>query len=137
MKDSNCVESALSPDGTRLATLWRSHENSSLTQVLDVATGRVVATLQGGGLFGEDRLTFSPDGTRLAAISAVAFMTFHVRLWDTASGREMIDLGPPPLGGTDLDFSADGHRLRAFGKDGDSAVVKTWDATPRPGASPP
>lgn len=109
---------AFSPDGKLLAASW-------LSQVLiwDAASGELLLRLPGQvmGMGTTDRLAFSPDSARLA----VANMDGQPRIFDIASGRELLVLAGHE-GVTDgLAFSPDGKRLAT----GDSAgVVKLWDA---------
>ncbi|MGW2569721.1 nSTAND1 domain-containing NTPase [Streptomyces sp. NPDC001537] len=58
-----------------------------------------------------DSLVLDRGGTRLAAVSGSG-----VRVWDTASGRQLADLGQP--GATHLAFTADGRFLAVAGQDG-------------------
>ncbi|MFF4506210.1 helix-turn-helix domain-containing protein [Streptomyces sp. NPDC001401] len=54
---------------------------------------------------------FDRAGTRLAAVSDTG-----IRVWDTASGRQLADIAQP--GATHLAFTADGRFLAAAGRDG-------------------
>jgi WD40 repeat protein/transcriptional regulator with XRE-family HTH domain len=56
-------------------------------------------------------LAFSGDGERLAAVTHTG-----VRVWDTASGRQVADLAHP--GGRHIAFTPDGSFLAAAGPDG-------------------
>ncbi|MFI7406300.1 hypothetical protein ACIBW9_38535 [Streptomyces sp. NPDC049541] len=58
-----------------------------------------------------DSLVLDRGGTRLAAVSGSG-----VRVWDTASGRQLEDLGQP--GVKHLAFTADGRFLAVAGQDG-------------------
>ncbi|MEE9512596.1 MAG: protein kinase, partial [Anaerolineales bacterium] len=69
----------------------------------------------------EGRVAFSPDGRTLAIGSSYIF---ELRLWDTRTGEEIIDLIQDSLPISDLDFSSDGRYLAA------STVyrnIKVWD----------
>src|SRR6266436_1068533 len=76
--------------------------------------------------FGATRLVFSPDG-RLLATST--FRTNTIKLWETATGRELRDLSTGGQNSTGMApvvaFSANG-RLLAAAAGGNS--VKVWDA---------
>ena len=65
-------------------------------------------------------MTFSPDGERLATSAGRT-----VRVWNAATGQEILTL--PSLEGfvTRIAFSPDGKRLAAASRDGS---VKVWDA---------
>ena len=66
-------------------------------------------------------LAFSPDGTRLVSAS----WDGTARLWDIASGTEMIDFIGHMDRVTDVAFSADGTRVATASWDG---TVRLWDA---------
>jgi WD40 repeat protein len=125
---------AFSPDGRILAS------NSIDTTIIlwDVATGTVIRRLQGH----EDwvnRVVFTPDGRRLVSDSGNFLNTIipipglstrdaSVRLWDVASGQELLRFGEGEKGHTapvmGLAVSADGTRVAS----GDaSGVIILWD----------
>jgi WD40 repeat protein len=110
---------AFSPDGQFLATGAREDH---LVKVWDVARRQLVHTFANhtDGIAG---LVFSPNGEHLGSAS----LDRTVRLWDLASGREVLTFGAhaQPLAPNGLAFCADGQRLMSVSVDG---VVKVWDA---------
>jgi WD40 repeat protein len=70
---------------------------------------------------------FSPDGRRLASASQDA----SVRVWDAATGQEMLALREHTHRVLALAFSPDGRRLASASWDG---TVRVWDAALRPKA---
>ncbi|HKO98943.1 MAG TPA: caspase family protein [Pyrinomonadaceae bacterium] len=76
-------------------------------------------------LFGATRSTFSPDGRLLATAS---FRSGTIKLWETATGRELRNLSTGAPGGMTLSpfiaFSRDGRFIA--GAAGDNKV-KVWD----------
>src|SRR6202163_159675 len=75
--------------------------------------------------FGATRLLFSPDGRLLATAT---FRSSTIKLWETATGRELRDLstgGQTSMGlAPFIAFSADSHLLSAAGANNS---VKVWD----------
>ena len=71
-------------------------------------------------------MAFSPDGRRLAS----AAQDGTVKLWETATGREILTLvhGRDELL-TGVSFSPDGRQIVSTSKSG---TVKVWDAMPLP-----
>jgi serine/threonine protein kinase/WD40 repeat protein len=127
---------AFSPDGRRIAaTVGDMHHRGEL----------VVGDLVSGALMKLGRaqrfVVFSPDGTRLAAFSALVPQPAEVSLWDVATGRQLLVLkGHTGVSSMDaMAFSPSGDRIISTASLwGTNAVeVKTWDATPMPGAKQP
>ncbi|QEL20805.1 WD40 repeat domain-containing protein [Limnoglobus roseus] len=132
-----------SPDGTRLVMVRRDGftrfgdgTGAAPIAVWDTATGVPVCHLKGHASPIRD-MVFSPDGRRIATLGSPRTTRFgEPRVWDAATGRELLTL-PEPVGaatGGRLAFSPDGARLefhpsKSFASDGS---VTIWDATPRP-----
>ncbi|MEU6411502.1 caspase family protein [Microbispora sp. NPDC046933] len=104
-----------SPDGTLLATVAKY----TTVRVWDVATGEVVAVLNGhtGHV---NAVAFSPDGARLAT----AGDDTTVRVWDVATGEVVAvftgHTGPVKA----VAFSPDGARLATAGED---TTIRVWN----------
>src|SRR5262249_54249738 len=120
------ADTALSPDGTRLAVSWRGYDTGDgKVRIFEVPSFRELRSLKGIDAI-VSAVAFSPDGTRLAAAGRT------IKIWDVASGQELLTLRDPPqaFGGI-LRFSGDGHRLRTVAWVGEKLRTTTWDATPR------
>jgi WD40 repeat protein len=66
-------------------------------------------------------VAFSPDGQRLASAS----VDKTVKVWDAATGQEVLTLKGHTGAVSSVAFSPDGTRLASAGAGG----VKVWDAT--------
>jgi WD40 repeat protein len=67
-------------------------------------------------------MTFSPDGKRLVTASDDE----NLKVWDVATGQEVLTLSGHSGAVTGVAFSPDGRRLVSSGW----KKVKVWDATP-------
>jgi WD40 repeat protein len=106
-------DAAFSPDGTRFVESGRS--------VRDAETGRVLLTLgtpsdKTGSVYS---IAYSPDGRRIVSTGEDA----SVRIWDAATGLEVLTLPRNDRAGRCAAFSADGLSLAAAGDDG---LVQIW-----------
>jgi serine/threonine protein kinase/WD40 repeat protein len=113
---------AVSRDGTRLAVSWRTSDTAGIVRLLEVPSGRELRVLK--GLDGSSTVAFSPDGTRLAGAGGV------VKIWDTASGHDLITFRDVIGSCPKLEFSQDGHRLHAVVRSDSKWFRQTWDAAP-------
>src|SRR5262249_19325998 len=127
-------------DGTLLAAAVGDVGDAGVIEVLDAGSGRQRVALAGHSQMIWE-LAFSPDGTRLASVASFPMQVAEVKLWDLASGREMLTLktngvdlaGSNGLGNSGFAFSPDGHRLSYLpGGSRRQAEVQVWDAKPMP-----
>ena len=132
----------VSPDGSRLATAGADGS----ARVYDAKSGKELLAVRGRHCVGKgscavNRAVFSPDGTKIATTGADA----TVRIMAADTGRELKVLrggGPVGSGTYSVEWSKDGKRLLAFGKNGariwdvasGRSLVRTDDA-PGPGVS--
>jgi WD40 repeat protein len=113
-----------SPDGKRVAVVGNlSRLLSGEARILDAENLREVWSLRGHTLNVTDAV-FSPDGERLATSSADR----TIRLWDLATGQEMLKLSGFK-GIMSLRFNSDSRRLMSASRDG---TIRVWDAAPLP-----
>jgi WD40 repeat protein/tRNA A-37 threonylcarbamoyl transferase component Bud32 len=129
------VESvAFSPDGQRLA----SASADQTVKLWEAATGKELLTLKGHtsrvlmavfssngqrlalGSGGVTSVAFSPDGQRLASASADQ----TVKLWEAATGKELLTLKGHTSTVYGVAFSPDGQRLASASYD---KTVKLWE----------
>jgi WD40 repeat protein len=104
---------------------WLARSVAADIFILDITSGQERLRLR-GHTETIMSMAFSPDGRRLAS----AAHDGTVKLWETATGREILTL----LHGrgdriTGVSFSPDGRQLVSTGMSG---AIKVWDATPLP-----
>jgi WD40 repeat protein len=108
------ISLAFSGDGRLLAATG----NTRQTAVWDVATGRLLRTLTGGGPHGSAAVAFSRDDRTLAVTSSDE----HVVLHDLHTGAA--DVLPAAHSIADVDFSRDGRFVATAGLAGEVSVWK-------------
>lgn len=111
--DAGHTFTAFSPDGQRMVAIFGD------PQVLDVATGKVLATLNGhvGDVF---TVSFSPDGAHIVTTTTDG----TARVWDAASGRLLALLRNGANRLWRATFSPDGRQLLAISSDHTALL---WD----------
>jgi WD40 repeat protein len=132
--DGGVLTLAFSPDGKTLSArsrnqrvrLWESATGKELRQLAEAVTaqpsfGRGFALVGGPPSFPPESrvVAFSQDGTRLTAASGNS-----VRVWETATGKELPLPGGHRRAPTALALSADGKTTVSWGPD---RVVRRWE----------
>src|SRR5262249_16871837 len=116
---------AFSPDGMRLAT---SAATSGNVLIWDPRTGNELCRLKGHSSLVVS-VAFSPDSKRIATAGE------EVKLWDVATGKELLSLKWDFRGfshrSSEVFFSRDGTRL-FLSENSLARGVQIWDATPLP-----
>jgi dipeptidyl aminopeptidase/acylaminoacyl peptidase len=125
------VAVVFSPDGRRLATFPRPQfaagDDRGHAYLWDAEAGGPPRVLAGHGDTVTD-LAFSPDGRRLATLAGGRTPRWEVKVWDAATGQEVLTLLDPEQA-TAVRFAADGHKLYLFSHD-----RRAYDASPLPPA---
>jgi WD40 repeat protein len=124
VKKIHLAAAAHSPDGKLLALGRGGEADRGKVFLIDPATDKKVRELTPGHQYGATDLAFHPDGKHLASSGRDTV----VRIWDTASGKMVKELGKPR--GRQfkdwihaISFSADGRWLAAADMAG---AVQVW-----------
>jgi WD40 repeat protein len=114
ISDTTVSAIAFSPDGRLVAS-------GPALNLWEVEAGREVLTLKAH--LRVSKVAFSPDGRRLATVGGPS--DDEIRIWEIATGRELVSLVGPGAGLDAVEFSPDGRNLIAAGLDGSARI---WDA---------
>ena len=110
-----------SPDG-RLITYPGQDGNIKVCQA---TTGKTVSSLQGHQKSAE-RPSFSPDGRRIVASSYHSADDQNVKVWDWASGQEVLTLGVEGHV-TDVAFGPQGKWLAVTANQAGNKTIRIWE----------
>ncbi len=109
-----------SPDGKLMATGGGEPSRSGEVKIWDVATGKLIRSLDNLHSDTVFALRFSPDGTKLASASADKYL----KVVNVADGKELKSFEGHTHHVLALDWSGDGKKLVTGGAD---SVAKLWD----------
>jgi hypothetical protein len=121
---------AYSPDGKRIVS-GGGHE----MKVWDAATGQDLLTLQGHTRFVVSSVAYSPDGKRIVSASGIydrrwgRYVAGELKVWDAATGQELLTLKGHTDRVTSAAYSPDGKRV--FGRAVDGKVLAVTPPDPR------
>ncbi len=109
-----------SPDGKLMATGGGEPSRSGEVKIWEVASGKLMRSLDNLHSDTVFALRFSPDGTKLASASADRYL----KVVSVADGKELKSFEGHTHHVLAVDWSGDGRRLVTGGAD---SVVKVWD----------
>jgi RNA polymerase sigma factor (sigma-70 family) len=112
-----------SRDGKTLAVF----RDPGRIELLEVATGKRLRTLSCDPAHWPTFMDFSADGTRLASAGGNSWEGDHtVRLWDLASGRELLRLDGHGAPISSIAIAPDGKSIATAAEDG---LIHVWERT--------
>jgi len=111
---------AFSPDGRRIATGW----SDKTIRIQDAASGQEVVRLYGATA----TMAFSPDGRWLAGTAGIFDPDHAVKVWDTTTGKQVLNLIEDGFDARGVAFSPDNRFVAASGI-GDQEGIRLWDPT--------
>jgi eukaryotic-like serine/threonine-protein kinase len=123
--DNSVRSVAFAPDGQRIVT----GSDDRMAKVWDAASGNCLHTLT-GHIGATWSVAFSPDGQRIVTGGGYPFRIFQnydytAKVWDAASGKELLTLKGHTDGVSSVAFSPDGQRIVTASGDN---TAKVWDA---------
>lgn len=119
------VTGCLTPDGRQLLLAT----DDGVIRVWDVAARQSIRTLVTGAREIRE-IRISPGGRFVAAIGDWGFFRVSPRVWDAASGTELVLDGEPAVGVRSLCFAGDGDRLVVLSEQGGVTAYTLPDGVP-------
>ncbi|MCL2443636.1 MAG: caspase family protein [Treponema sp.] len=105
---------SFSPDGERMVSsstestiIYDDHTSDHTIRLLDISTGNEIRSFTYNSVFAANYLIFDPAGKYILSSSG------NLKLWDVATGREVITYYHGHFGNSPVAFSPDGNQILA------------------------